>query len=83
MEFLAAGVLGGAATALFGWAGWRSAGRRAPQGPRPVGPVVLTVALREPADPLPLAPPARSGASERAVSDLKALARAVEAARRV
>jgi hypothetical protein len=86
MELLAAAALGGAATCCFAWIGWRSAGRAAARraaAPRPIGPVTLTVRLREAPDPLPV--PARRHArrTDRAVADLKALARAVEAARSV
>jgi hypothetical protein len=86
MELLAAAMMGGAATGCFAWMGWRSAGRAAARGaqrPRPIGPVTVTVRLRETPDPLPVAVPREHARTHRAVADLKALARAVEAARSV
>lgn len=86
MEILAAAMMGGAATGCFAWLGWRSSARaeaRRATAPRPMGPVTLTLRVRETPDPLPLSPQIRARQTDRAVADLKALARAVEAARSV
>jgi hypothetical protein len=86
MEIFAAAMMGGAASGCFAWLGWRSAARAAVRraaAPRPIGPVTLTLRLRETPDPLPVASRSLSRPTDRAVADLKALARAVEAARSV
>jgi hypothetical protein len=86
MEMLAAAMMGGAASGCFAWLGWRSTARAAARrasAPRPIGPVTLTLRLRETPDPLPLSPQLHARRTDRAVADLRALARAVEAARSV
>jgi hypothetical protein len=88
MELLAAAMMGGAATGCFAWFGWRSSARaeeRRRAAPRPIGPVTLTLRVRDIPDPLPVssALQRRARRTDRAVADLQALARAVEAARSV